>query len=125
MQSNTVNESGRWRWPPSLTILLVLLVIAAPFIWTLASIQLRLSRNGAIANRLVESLHARFPGLDIRGVASYEREVLYISVIGHVEEAPRQDIEQWLRGQKDEQKIAAVIWLRVLDDADEVNTIRM
>jgi hypothetical protein len=88
-------------------------------IWPLVTIQLRLSRNGAAARRLVESLHSRFPNVDFRGAASYEREVIYLTVFDHVDETIRREVEQWLRQEKIEQQIMPEIHLRFLDDASE------
>lgn len=124
MQSDTTVRTGRRRWLHFLAIALAVLG-AAPFVWQIVSIQLRLSRNGAIAQRLVESLHARFPGVAFRGGASYESEVIYITVVELVDEATRGDVERWLRGQKIEQKIVPEIWLRFSDDTVDDNTIRI
>jgi hypothetical protein len=87
-------------------------VVIVTFVWPLVSIQLRLSRNGKIAQQLVHSLEARFPGINFRGAANYEREVIYISVADRLDEATRLDVERWLREQKIEQKITPQIWLR-------------
>ena len=95
----------------ALPLVLVVLVIFAAFVLPLASIQLRLSRNGALAARLVESLQTQFPGAEFRGGASYEREVVYIQVAGKLAPERRSDIEQWLRRLKAEQGIAPAIWL--------------
>ncbi len=92
---------------------LVVLVLIGGLAWPLVRIQLRLSRNGEIAARLVEALRARFPGADIRGAASYEREIVYIRVVGGVGPACRLDIEEWLRMRKAERGIGPAIWLRV------------
>jgi hypothetical protein len=95
---------------------LVLLGVLSFFAWPLVNIQLRLSRNGAIAAQLVESLRDRFPDADFRGTASYEQEVIYITVVGGLNKSSRQDVEQWLRRQKTERKIAPAIWLKFSDD---------
>lgn len=117
-------RTDRRQWLLFLAIALAVLG-AVTFVWQIVSIQLRLSRNGAIAHRLVESLHARFPGVAFRGGASYESEVIYITVSDRVDEATREDVERWLRGQKIEQKIVPTIWLRFSDDAVDDNTIRI
>jgi hypothetical protein len=85
-------------------------------VWPVATIQLRLSRNGAIARQLAEALHTRFPGADFRGVASYEREVIFISVLNRVDESVRRDVEEYLRAEKTERRIELEIWLRFLGD---------
>jgi hypothetical protein len=53
----------------------------------IAQIQLRLSRNGKIANQLVEGLEAQFPESGFDGVASYEREIVYIHVHNRLDES--------------------------------------
>lgn len=90
---------------------IVALVLFVGIGWPLISIQLRLWRNGAIAAQLVESLRARFPGAEFRGTASYEREVVYIHVVGGLDPDSRPEVEQWLRRLKSEQQIAPAIWL--------------
>jgi hypothetical protein len=93
--------------------------------WPLASIQLRLSRNGKIAHQLVESLEAKFQGKNFRGAASYEREVIYIRVGNGLDDADREDVERWLRVQQIEQQIAPEIRLRFeKDDPDKEVIIR-
>jgi hypothetical protein len=94
---------------------IVVLVLFSPIWWPLVHIQLRLWRNGAIATRLVESLRGRFPGADFRGIASYEKEIIYISVLGGLRPESRPDVEQWLRALKAEQNIAPAIMLRFPD----------
>jgi hypothetical protein len=125
MQNGIVLGVGHRRWLRFLLMVLVVLVVVVFLVWPIVSIQLRLSRNGAIAHRLVESLHARFPGITFQGAASYEREIIYITVVNHVDEASRRDVEQWLREEKNEQKIVPEIWLRFSDDSVDDNTIRM
>ena len=99
-------------WPLAVVAVAVLVFLA----WTPVSIQLRLSRNGAVAQRLVESLRARFPGVNFRGAASYEREVIYISVVDHVEEAIRSEVEQVLHQEKAEHCLEPEIRLRFVGD---------
>jgi hypothetical protein len=125
MQSGATVAAGHRRWLRFLLIALVVLGIVVFLVWPLVSIQLRLSRNGAIARQLVQSLQARFPGISFGGAASYESEVIYIHVADRVDEPTRRDIEQWLRGQKTEQKILPEVWLRFADDFDDSNTIKM
>jgi hypothetical protein len=98
-------------------LFILLLSVGIAFIGPLVSIQLRLARNGKIAHQLVQSLETRFPGIRVRGAASYEREVIYLSVGNHLDEAARTEVERWLREQKTEQTIAPQIWLRFEDDA--------
>lgn len=104
---------------------LVVLALFGGLVWPLVSIQLRLSRNGAIAARLVESLRTRFPGADFRGTASYEQEVIYVSVVGDLDPASRPDVGQWLRRLKAEQGIAPEIWLRFSDTGEGKDTIKI
>jgi hypothetical protein len=93
--------------------------------WHLADIQLRISRNGKVAQQLVESLEARFPGIRFRGAVSYEREVIYISVVNRLDEADREEVERWLREQQIEHRITPQIWLRLESgDPDKVVVIR-
>ena len=104
---------------------LAFLAVLAFFAWQLWTIQDRLSRNGAIATQLVESLRARFPGADFGGAASYESEVVYITIWGGLDRAKRQDVEQWLRRLKVEQEIAPAIWLRFPGDRGDEDTIKI
>lgn len=96
------------------------LFVVGFFVWQVVTIQLRLWRNGAIASQVAQSLRERFPGVDARGGASYEREVIYIGVYG-VDNRKRPEIAEWLRAHKQERKIAPEIWLRFdYDDDHEV-----
>ncbi len=88
-------------------VILVLFVFVLPFI----DIQLRLSRNGAIAAQLVESLHIKFPLANFSGTPSYEREVIYIQVGKDLDREWHPEVEQWLRKLKEEKKIKADIWI--------------
>src|SRR5262249_36329362 len=125
MQSDATAAAGHDRSPPSLLIVLVLSGLVMLLVWPLVSIQLRLSRNGAISRQLVQSLQAQFPGVSFSGAASYEREVIYILVAGQIDEPTRRDVEQWLRGCKTEQRILPEIWLRFDDDCDDSSTIKI
>src|SRR5262245_45017797 len=107
--------------PGALGVLVLLGCLAWPFM----TIQLRLSRNGAIARQLVESLHTKFPGAEFRGVAAYNREVVYITVVSGPGEGRRRDVEQWLRRLKAELNIAPGIELRFPQEVDDKDTIRI
>jgi hypothetical protein len=88
--------------------------------WMFIRIELRLSRNGTIAQQLETSLEARFPECKFRGVASYEKEVIYINVLNRLDKAKWHEIETWLREEKIEQKIDPQIWLEVAIDSDNI-----
>lgn len=107
----------------SLPIVIVVFGALMLLVWPLVSIQLRLSRNGAIVSRLVQSLHARYPGASFRGNTSYEREAIYITIMDGLKAVNRQDLEQWLRAQKSEQRIVPTILLRLSPDADDWDMI--
>lgn len=114
------------RWMTVVSIVVVAAVFWAAIGWPLLSIQLRLRRNTAIANRIVESLHERFPGAKFRGNVSYENEVVYITAITGLEPKQRTDVELWLIRMKSDQRIAPEIWLRFGDSAWEPeNTIKI
>jgi hypothetical protein len=100
----------------ALLLALVAFVVIRGFVWPLVSIQFRLARNGKVAQQLVESLEARFPGAQFGGVASYEQEVIYILVRSRLGEGDRREVAKWLRQQKAEQKIAPRIELRFRDE---------
>jgi hypothetical protein len=51
-----------------------------------------------------------------RGAASYKEEVIYISVIDHVEEAIRRNVEERLRREREELGIGPEIRLRFIGD---------
>jgi hypothetical protein len=93
----------------------VVLGIILPFV----QFQLRLSRNGKIAQQLVQSLEERFPAVAFRGGASYEQERIGIRVMSHLDGAGRQEVESWLRTQRIERKIAAEICLDCADDLEK------
>jgi hypothetical protein len=113
------------RWQRALPIAVVLLVLFVGFGWPLIDIQFRLWKNRAIAAQLVESLQTRFPGAEFRGIASYEREVVYILVGGGLDPKNRPDVEQWLRQLKVEKKVAPAIWLRYPESmGEEKDTIK-
>lgn len=99
------------RWFGRFLLALVLAVPLVTIVYPLVSIQLRLSRNGALARSLVESLNDRFPEAVFRGGASYEREVIYITALGRLEDSRRREVEQWLRDKKAEQRILPEIYL--------------
>jgi hypothetical protein len=102
----------------------IALVAFIPFLFLgqLIEIQLRLSRNGAVVDRLKEAFHVRFPKGAIAGGTSYEREVIYVGINDHVDKTVREDIEEWMRQQKIEQKIAPTIYLRFSDDPDDFSS---
>jgi hypothetical protein len=105
----------------ALFILGIVTLIAWPFV----GFQRRLSKNGAIANQLVSSLEVQFPGVPFRGVASYELDVIYISFLQKVDRETRSGVENWLRKQKSERRIAAEIWLRLAGDFEDGETIKI
>jgi hypothetical protein len=72
----------------------------------------------ALFNQLVGSLKTQFPGVSFRGGASYEREVIYISV-RQIDDATFAEIERWLRATKSEQKVEPEIWLQFESDDTE------
>src|SRR5262245_35172979 len=96
----------------------ILGAIASPFI----IIQLRLVRNGAVATQLVNSLRAEFPTANVRGNVAYDREVVYITVVG-LDEAGRRDVERRLREFKAERRIAPLILLRFSDNTAQEKEI--
>jgi hypothetical protein len=104
----------------------VIFALIGAVAWPLISIQFRLWRNGAVATKLVTSLQARFPEGEFRGAASYQREVVYIRVLGGVRPECRPDVEQWLRRLKVEQEIAPSIWLLFPEfSGEEKNAIKL
>jgi hypothetical protein len=104
-----------------LPLALVAVAVFVFVLWPAVSSQFRLSRNGASARQLVESLHASFPAVNFRGAASYEREVIYISVLERVDAPVRAEIEQWLRQEKQKRKIGLEIRLQFAgDDLDDI-----
>jgi len=106
-------------------IAIVLLSVVAVLAWPFVRIQYRLSRNGAITRQLAEALHSRWPSVDIRGAASYEREIIYITAFDQLDEATRHDMEQWLREQKTERRIEPEIQLRFMGNTEQEITIRI
>jgi|SRR5579884_1154999 len=104
-------------------VIAVLILLIISLIWQYVEIDHRLSRNGKIARQLVEALEIRFPGSEFGGAASYEREIIYIHVRNHLDESKRQDVETWLRKQKNEQKIEPQIWLRFDQDTGDNDII--
>lgn len=107
------------RWIHVLLAVIVVVFLCGGIAYPLVSIELRLWRNRAIAARLVESLRTRFPAARFRGNVSYEREVIYISVLSEPDPESRPDIERWLRGFKSGQGIAPEIWLLFPDSTGE------
>jgi hypothetical protein len=95
----------------ALPITFVILCVFGVIGWPLIEIQFRLWRNGAIGTELVESLHERFPGAKFRATASYQREVVYIRVLGGLHPESRPDVEKMLLKLKAEESIAPSIWL--------------
>ena len=111
--------TARHWWLTRVVPSVLLLGLAATLAWPLVGIQLRLSRNRAVAAQLVESLHSRFPEVSFRGNVAYNREVVYITAINALDETARQSVEQWLRRLKAEQGIAPTILLRFSDSIGE------
>ena len=102
------------------TTLIVALIIAIT--WPIVSVPLRLSRNGAIAAGLVAALHADYPGVRFRGSASYEQEVIYISVVEGSDKIDRKDLERWLREKRIDERIEPVLWLTFNGGIDDQST---
>jgi hypothetical protein len=106
----------RWR---RYTLLALLAFAVVGFATPLVQIQLRLSRNGALTHQLLDLLESQFSGVSFSGAPSYEREVVYIQIKDHLDQAKREEIEQWLRRRKMEQKVAPEIWLMSPDIPDD------
>jgi hypothetical protein len=94
----------------------VAVFIVIGFAWTVGDIELRLWRNGKVAQALAQSLEVRFPGGGFRGAASYKDERVYIVVANRFDQTVRDDVETWLRKEKGEHKIAPQIRLRFAGD---------
>jgi len=92
---------------PYVAVFGIFVICVAPIV----EIQFRLWRNGAIGTELAESLRKRFPGLTFRSGASYQKEVIYITIIGDFDDATLLEVEQCLRAQKAEQHLSQEIWL--------------
>lgn len=107
------------RWIRALPAAMVILILFGGIGLPVVVIQFRLWRNNAIAARLVELLRARFPTVEFRGSASYEREVVYIGVVRGLDPNSYPEVEQWLRRLKREQRIAPAIWLSFPDSTGE------
>ena len=107
---------------PVLLPALAILVIVS-LIWQILGGPLRVDRNARLAHQLVESLENRFPGAEFGGAASYDGEVIYLTVINRLDAPERVEVETWLRNQKIEQKIAPRISLRFLVDKEENDII--
>ena len=84
----------------------LMIFVVLGFAWPLVNIQLRLWRNGKIAQGLAQSLEARYPGIGFRGAASYKDEVVYVVVVNRLNPEDLDEVETWLRKAKREQKIA-------------------
>jgi len=106
------------------TVVLLSVGLLAYLAWPFVSIQLRLHRNNSIAQQLVASLSGQFPGSKIRGTAAYDREVVYVTVIGHSEEKKQKEIEDSLRRLKSDLEIAPAIWLRFSEDSDDEQWVK-
>lgn len=113
-------STWRRRLPSMLLICVPLSLVLFAFVVPLIQIQLRLSRNGAIAREVAEALQVQFPGPRYNGAASYEKETVYITVWEEVDKARRPDVERWLRAHKAERGIAPKIWLSYGDDGIDV-----
>ena len=100
------------RYVLALGLLAVLLWPIAVFV----SIQLRLQRNTPVGAQLAAELQERYPALEFRGAASYEIEVIYISVLGRLDPAGRRDVEEWLHARKRELRITPTLLLRYRDE---------
>lgn len=100
-------------------LLVVAIILCGLVLWQLLQIQLRLSRNGAIARQLASSLREKYAGVEFRGNASYEREVVYLTVGEGFDQARLEELERWLRNQKTERGIGAAIWLQLLAEPDK------
>jgi hypothetical protein len=102
-------------------VLLVLGLQAAAIV----SIPLRLWRNGAIAREIVDRLSVRFPDAHFRGTASYERDVIYITLVSDPKNLDRQEVEAYLRTLKAQRRIAAVISLKYVDDGHSEDAVKI
>ncbi len=91
--------------------------------WPVVDIELRLWRNGRIAQELIQALEVRFPGVGFRGAASYKDEVVYIMVVSHLDQSYRAQVEAWLRTAKGERSIAPQIRLRFVEDGLERDVV--
>ena len=111
-QGDLSKRASRPTWIGFLPLAVVAVGVLVFLIWPIVTIQLRLSRNGATARQLVESLHSRFPSVDFRGAASYEQEVIYITVFDRVDATLRHDAEQYLRSEKADRHIEPELLLR-------------
>ena len=101
-----------------LLLLIGVTVMVASVVVPLVAIHFRLSRNGAIAKQLAESMEAQFPGVEIRAAAAYNREEVYVIIVSESNERKRAEFERWLRNQKVEREIAPQIRLRFQGDED-------
>ncbi len=99
-------------------LLLLVVLYGVGVLATLASIQLRLWRNGAIAEQLVKRLDTTFPVAKFRGGAGYNREVVYIAVTDGADKVDGKEVEDWLREKKNTEKIAPQIVLSLTGSFD-------
>ena len=86
------------------------ILISGVFIYptiTLGSIWLRLHRNQPAAESIAAALAARYPAYRIVGAASYESEVIYISVSGQPDKATQIKMRDWLADVKVRRQITA------------------
>jgi hypothetical protein len=114
----------RRRWLAIMTVAFLSVGLLACLAWPFVSIQLRLHRNNTIAQQLVRSLSGQFPGSKIHGAAAYDREVVYVTVIGQTEGNNQKDIEDSLRRLKSDLRIAPAIWLRFSEDSDDEQWVK-
>ena len=115
----------RLRLPDIVPIVMIWVVILA-FAWAVGvfvTIQLRLARNGAVAQAIVEALHNDYPGVRFRGGASYERETICISVVEGQDKLDREDLDRWLRAKRIDERIQPVIWLTFTGGIDDQSTM--
>jgi hypothetical protein len=89
--------------------------IAVVFAAQFGTIALRRHRNQPAAKAIAESLASRYPNYRITGTASYEREVIYISVWGRPENATQLEIRDWLADEKHRRQLRARVSLIFVD----------
>jgi hypothetical protein len=91
---------------------LAVLGIAFYFLGMIVMIQWRLTVNGGISKEMVKALRERFPDVRVMGGASYEKEVIYVTVTENQENSEREKIRDWLANHKEERRIGVSILLR-------------
>jgi hypothetical protein len=94
----------------------VVVFVVIGLAWPVADIELRLWRNGKVAQALAGALEVQFPGGGFQGAASYKDERVYIVVANRLDQAVRDDVEIWLRKEKGELHIAPQVRLRFVGD---------